>query len=287
MKLIGVLLAALLMVGCGGGGGSAGSSTITGQVFQVETGGAPNPQASVQVGGNSALTSSTDGSFTLSVPAGSTSVVVDTRSSSGVWTFPITATTAGQTEDVGALWVGAAKVAINGTVRDSTTNNPIASVTVTFAGQTAKTAADGTFSLTPVAYPASNFAAFAGIVGNATASNYITNTFSVGSATATNGVITVADILMTPNSSNTPPNTPYTIYGRITPSSIAAGTTVTLSLGSTAVRITHADSNGNYQFWIGPGTYTLSFVNGAHSAASVPVTVKSQTDVEQVNAVLN
>jgi hypothetical protein len=278
---------ALVSSGCGGGGGGGGAtSTITGQVLQVETGGAPNPQVSVQAGSGSVLSSAVDGSFTLSVPAGSTTVTVDTRSSAGVWTFTIPATTANQNEDVGELWVGASQVTISGKVVDSTTSNPVQGAKVSFAGRVASTAADGSFNITQVAYPASNFAAFDGIVGSASATNYISNSFNAGSATVTGGVLTIANVLLTPQSSNTPPSTPYTIHGTITPSSIAAGTTVTLSLNGTVVRITHADVNGNYQFWVGPGTYSLSFVNGAHSAPNASVIVKSQTDVEQVNATL-
>lgn len=281
-----VLAAALLLVGCGGGGGG-GSSTITGLIVQVETGGAPNPQCTVQVGGSSVQSSATDGSFSLSVPAGTSTVTVDTHSAEGVWTFTIVPTTAGQVEDVGSLWVGASQITVAGVVQDATTNTPIAGATLSFAGRIAKSGADGSFQLTGVAYPSSNFAAFAGIVGTASASNYINNSFSAGSAAPVGGVLTLPNVLMTPLGSNTPPNTPYTIYGRITPSAVAGGTTVTLKQGGTALRITHADANGNYQIWIGPGTYTLSFANGAHTAPDANVTVTSTTDIEQVNAVLN
>ncbi|MGJ8491259.1 hypothetical protein ACSFB2_13645, partial [Glaesserella parasuis] len=67
----------LLLAGCGGGGGgvtaNTGNATLTGRVLDVNTGGAANPAASVQVGSSSTLTDVTTGAFALSVPALTTS----------------------------------------------------------------------------------------------------------------------------------------------------------------------------------------------------------------------
>jgi hypothetical protein len=294
MKYLAQILALVLMAlglnACGGSGGGGGGSstgnTITGAVVYVETGGAPNPQASVQVGSASVLTDSSDGSFTLNVPAGTTTVTVDTKSSAGVWTFTIPAVSG--TEDVGNLWVGPQKVTLTGQVLDSSTNAPIAGATVNFGGAVGTTNASGTYSLNPVAYPNTNFAAFWGILGNVTDPNYFANTLSASPNTAVGGVVTVAPVLMTPLSNTTPPNTPYTIWGRITPLTLGAGCTAILMQNGTPVRQTTADGTGTYYFWVPAGTYTIHFVNGPHTDATDPtVTVKATNDVERQDVVLN
>src|SRR5688572_10897098 len=120
--LLCLLVLLIALTGCGGGGGGntggGTGATITGRVLRVDTGGATNPPASVQVGSRSTLTSVVDGSFSLAVPPGTTSVLVDTQSSLGVFTFTFPA--ASGTQDVGDLWVGPEKVTLSGRVLDST-----------------------------------------------------------------------------------------------------------------------------------------------------------------------
>jgi|GEM_PF-945596 len=288
--LFGLLIScAAILLGCGGGGSSGGTTggqaTITGIVLNVETGAATNPQSSVQVGSAHVLSSATDGSFSLAVPAGTTTVTVDTMSAFGVFTFAIPAVTG--TQDVGDLWVGPSKVTVAGKVIDAATNAPVSGATVSFAGVNGVTAADGTFSLPGVAYPTSNFASFFGIVGNVRSPNYFANTFSTQPNMAVNGVVTVSDILLTPLSSNTPPPAPYNIWGKITPTAIAGGTTVTLLQNGTAVRETQADNTGAYYFWVPAGTYTITYVNGSHTAPTQSVVLTSNSDVVEKDVVLN
>ena len=285
-----VVATALSLNGCGGsGGGGGGTATITGRVIYVETGGAPNPAATVQVGSSTITTDATDGSFTITnAPTGITALTVNTNSAAGVWTFKIAAATATTTEDVGDLWVGPQKVTLTGAVLDSSTSSPISGAAVSFGGVRGTTNASGIFSLTPVAYPNTNFAAFWGIVGNVTATNYFANTFSASPNTSVAGTVTVASVLLTPLSNTTPPPPPYNIWGRITPTAEGANCTVTLLQNGTAMRKTIADSTGTYYFWIVPGTYTLHFVSGTHTDASDPtVTVKSTNDVVRQDVVLN
>jgi len=130
-----------LMLAACGGGGNGGGGTVVGRVLQVETGGPPNPQASVQTSSASALTSTADGSFQVGAPDGSTSLTVDTLTqSSGVWVFSIVSVSG--VTDVGDLWVGPERVSVHGTVRDSTNNNPVPGAPVSFAGRNAVTAAN-------------------------------------------------------------------------------------------------------------------------------------------------
>ena len=288
--LVSMICTGLLISGCGGGGGGSsstggsGTATLTGRIVAVESGGAPNPQASVQVGSSSVLSSATDGSFTLSVPAGTTTLKVDTMSTEGVVTFTIPA--ASGTEDVGDLWIGATQVTVTGRVVDSSTSQGVAGAAVSFAGRNATTDSTGTFTLLGVAYPTSNFSAFFGIVGNVRSTSYYANTFNASPNTAVGGVVSVADVLLTPLSNSTPPVAPYNIFGHLTPSSLGSGATVTLSQNGTPVRLTTADSSGTYYFWITPGTYTLHFVNGTHTSADQTVTVTATNSVVEKDAVL-
>lgn len=286
--LLSVVAAALVACGGGGGGGGGGTTILTGTIVNVETGGAPNPQASVQSGGATVLSDASDGSFSLTVPAGTTSIAVVTNSADGTWTFTIPATVAGASQDVGDLWVGPNKVTIAGTVTDSSNGNPIAGAKVSFGGSSALSSSSGAFSVFPVAYPNSNFAAFWGIVGTVSASNYFSNSFSASPNTSVGGVVSVGSVLMTPLSSTTPPPGPYNIWGVLTPTVDGAGATVTLKQGGTTVRITAADGTGTYHIWVAPGTYTLHFQNGSHTVTPDPtVTVTTTSDVERVDAVLN
>lgn len=286
--IVAILSLSLSMVGCGGGGsgsGSSGNGSVTGVVLNVETGGPTNPPSSVQAGSSSILTNATDGSFALVAPIGTTSLSVDAGTTLGIWNFGIPSLTG--TEDAGTLWVGPNRTTVAGTVIDASTNLPIAGANVSFGGVTGVTSANGTFSLPGVAYPQSNFASFWGIVGSVQASNYFANSFSTQPNTAVNGVVTVSNVLLTPLSSSTPPNTPYDIWGRITPSSIAPGTTVTLLQAGTPVRQTIADSTGSYYFWITPGSYTITYANGTHTAPTQSVTVTSASVVQEFDVVLN
>lgn len=281
-----IFLFAFSLVSCGGGGGTSGGTTggisVTGIVLNVETGSPTNPQSSVSASGvSSVLTSNADGSFSLPVNSGTSSITVDTNSSFGAFTFSIPTATA--TEDVGNLYVGPDKVTITGTVVDASTGNPITGATVNFAGVLGTTNASGQFSLPNVAYPTANFAAFAGIVGSVRDTSYFANTFLLGTSTATNGSIDAGTILLTPLSGGTPPGAPTNIYGAVGPSNLGPGSTVTLAEAGTSVRQVIADSTGAYSFWVPAGTYQLSAASGSQVSSTVTVVVTSGGDVHKVN----
>ncbi|HZH99146.1 MAG TPA: hypothetical protein VEX38_09265, partial [Fimbriimonadaceae bacterium] len=202
IKYLILLPALLIMAACGGGGGGsvggADTARLVGRVLNVETGAALNPAASVQVGNASTLTSTQDGSFGLSAPAGSTNVVVDTRNAFGTWNFTIPPLTG--TLDAGDLWVGPQRVTLRGRVLDASNNQPIANAVVSFAGRTGRTTADGRFALAEVAYSNATQTAFWGIRGSVTANSYFRTDFSAQPNTAVNGSVTVNDILLTPTS---------------------------------------------------------------------------------------
>ena len=283
-----VLAVAILLGGCGGGGGgggTTGTSSVVGRVLNVETGGPLSPAATVQVGNNTTSTDLSDGSFVVSAPNGATSLIVDTHGVLGVWTFTIP--TVSGTTDAGDLWVGSQKVTVTGRVVSSVDNLPVSGATVKFAGRTGITDANGIFTLSNVAYSSTTQTAFWGIEGSAIAPGYFNTAFSAAPNVANNGIVTVADIPLTPTSDTTPPDPPANILGRVTPSDKALGTIVTLKdhLGN-AVRIFNVGSNGDYAFWVPPDNYTITYQNGTASAPDQAVSITTTDQVVHVPDVI-
>lgn len=279
LLLLALLLAALTLSACGGGGGGGGGSrgTVVGRVLNVLTGGPPAPTATIQIGSRSVQSSSSDGSFTLEqIPNGTTSLTVD-NGVAPLWNFTIPAVNG--TTDVGDLWVGPQRVTVTGTVRDAATNNPISGATVRFAGRVGTTNASGVFSLANVAYADSTQTAFWGIAGTAVATGYFLNEWSTAPNTATAGVVTVGDVLLTPESDPTPPGPPYNIWGAVSAPGGAAGSVVRLKQGGTDVRLVNVGSDGRYRFFVSPGSYTIEASKGASNATPIPVTLTAQNQV--------
>ncbi len=275
----------LLLAGCGGGGGPTASTfTVSGRVLSVVSDGPVNPSARIQVGATTATTNAADGSFSIVVPSGTTSLTVDTLSSFGVFVFTIPPVTADT--DAGDLWVGPEKVTVTGTVRNSTDSTPVANAAVSFGGVLGKTNANGVFTLANVAYSTDSIQGFFSVVGSARATGFFASNFSA-TQPAVSSVVTVDDILLTPSTDTTPPPGPYNIWGRINPSSLAAGTLVTLSQSGNAIRQFTVGSDGKYFFWVPAGTYTISFANGAHTAPNQNVTLAQQNQVVEKDATLN
>lgn len=271
----------LILFACGGGGGGGtggGGATVTGRVIQVETGSAPNPVASVQIGSNSTLTDASDGSFQLQAASGSTQIVVDTRTvASGVWTFtvpPVQGVT-----DVGDLWVGPMKVMLTGTVRNSASNDPVAGATVSFGGRTGLTNASGVFSLADVAYSGTSLVAFWGIPGTVRANGFFRADFSAAPNTASGGTVDVGTILLVPTSDPNPPGPPYNIWGQVTAPGGPSGAIVRLKQNGNDVRVFNVGAEGKYFFFVLPGNYVISASKGASTAPDIAVTLTQPTEV--------
>lgn len=276
--VVGGIVAGTLAVSSCGGGGVTALATFVGRVLQVETGGPPNPQASVQVGSNSSLTSASDGSFQLSVPTGTTTLIVDSlTSTSGVWTFTVPA--ASGVTDVGDLWIGPERVKVRGTVRDSTTLNPVAGASVEFAGRAATTNASGVFELIDVAYASSTQTAFWGILGSIRHSSYFKADFSTQPNLAQAGVVEVGDLFLTPLSDPNPPGPPYNIWGVVTAPGGAQGAIVRLKLNSNDIRVYNVGADGKYFFFVVPGDYVVSASKDALTAPDQSATLTQPNEV--------
>lgn len=281
VKVICLLLAGVVIAACGGGGGGGITTpkvaTVVGKVVDVSTGGAPNPQASVQAGSASTLTASVDGSFNLVVPEGTTEISIDPRNGEPVFRFTFPAATG--LVDVGDIWVGPAKVRLDGRTISVADSTPVSGARISFAGRSGLTGADGKFSLADVAYDPANHAFFWAITGLAEAPGFIPNQFTVEPNVAVGGVVTMSDLALIPEGDDEPPPGPVNIWGRVSPADQAAGTVVTLKQAGDTVRSYTVDASATYGFWVTPGTYTMSFAKGALTAPDETVTLNNQTEV--------
>ena len=282
-RFAGVLAFSLLLlaIGCGGGGGGGSSTgggtgvTLVGRVLDVSTGGPPATKPSIQ-SSSQTVQAAPDGSFSVSAPNAATSVIIDSHTANGVFTY--TFPSASGTTDLGDLWVGPKKITLAGRVVDSTSGLPVGGAAVFFAGRNGFTALNGTFTLGQVAYSPT----FLGIEGAVNAQDYYLLNFTAAGAAVVSGVMNVGDLLITPSSDPNPPGPPYSITGVVKPLGTSAGTIVTLSQAGAAVRIFNVGADGRYSFWIGPGSYTITYVKQALTAPTQNVTVQNQGDTVTV-----
>lgn len=285
-----LLIPMVLVAACGGGGGGGGGGPanvlVTGRVIDLRTFGPPTPAASVQIGSVAALTDA-NGVFQLSVPAGATSVVIDSRGASGVWTYSFAAATQ-PTNDVGDLYVAPQKTTVTGRALSAADESPVVGAQVEFGGRRATTSASGAFTLADVAYVAADFAGFWQIEGAVRSTGFFTGLFRAEPSIA-NGenVVVLDDILLIPVSDTTPPDTPYNVWGRVSPGASAPGTQVTVKQGGTSIRRFTVGANGLYWFWLAPGAYTLSYTNGSLTAADQSVNLERSDQVVRRDVTLN
>lgn len=262
---------AIAALGCSpGGAGGGGGFQVTGRVLAVNTGGPPNPQATVQIGNASTTTGASDGLFVLNVDTGASAMtVLHSVFPTFVFTFPpVTADT-----DLGDFWIGPQTVTVTGSVLDASTLGAVDSATVTFGGRRAVTNASGAFTLTEVAYdPASEFIFF-GIVGRVMKSGYIPAEFFVNQSPI-GGVVSLPPILIAPVSDPNPPGPPYNLWGIVTLSGGGdpTGTEVTLKQNGTPVRFQNLGSDGRYRFWAVPGSYTILFQKSGFQDLEITIT---------------
>lgn len=261
-------LLALVLTACGGGGGGGGGGTTTrfnivGRVINISTGSLPDPVATIQAGDRSTTSSTSDGSFVIAAPAGTTSVTVIYKIGSAdpqTSVFSI-APLAGDI-DAGDLIVGPQKVNVQGAVKQSSDGTPVAGATVRFGGKSAVTNASGVYTIQDVGYDAGNVATFLSLEGTVTQNGFFSATFSPV-AGASSGVVTIDDVFLTTDSGTTPPGLPYNLEGTVTNG--VPGVIVRVLSGTMLIRQGSllSPTTKAYGFWLEPGTYSVQAFNPA------------------------
>lgn len=272
------LVCVAVLIGCGGGGGGGGSSTpatvsVSGSVLWIENLQPTTPASTVVVGTSSTTTDPGSGFFSVNVPSGATSATVTYVPGGGtpvVTTFNFPAATSDV--DLGDLYIGPTTTTVRGRLVSSADASPIAGGTVKFAGRTAISASDGTFSIPNVAYPTTNFAGFLGLSGVASATGFFNQSFAPAGE-AVSGVVQIGDVALVPSGSGDPPGLPANLIVTVQPSPSSAGAVVTVKQAGTSVTTGTVGGDGRVQFWLPIGTYDLTATKGTLSGTqSVSIT---------------
>ncbi|MCX7925566.1 MAG: hypothetical protein N2554_07130 [Fimbriimonadales bacterium] len=274
------LLTLLIVFGlsaCGGGGGFGPSTLLQGRVVLVSTGQPPNPAATVIVGSQRVQTSTQEGAFQLRVPPTSTQLIVRTPGLPD-FTFNLPPLQAGQTVDLGDLYVGSQTISVQGRIIDALTQQPVGDATVILLGQRAlSNAATGRFTLNGVAYDPQ------GVLdpeGEVQKDGYIPRRF-LADAPVIDGVMDVGDLLILKQTDDNPPGQPGNVRGVAqVPGSDAVGVRIDIYSPPNAAfpneSVILSQANGAFQLWLLPAQYRLVFTKGTRTAERT-VTVTSLT----------
>ncbi|BCW94982.1 MAG: hypothetical protein KatS3mg018_0464 [Fimbriimonadales bacterium] len=268
----------LLLTGCGGGGGGFGPSTLLqGRVVLVGTGQPPNPAATVIVGGQSVTTSTQEGAFQLRVPPTATQLLVRTPGLPD-FTFTLPPLQAGQTVDLGDLYVGAQTISVQGRIVDALTQQPVGEAVVSLLGQRAlSNPTTGRFTLNGVAYDPE------GVLdpeGEVQKTGYIPRRF-LADQPVIDGVMEVGDLLLLRETDDNPPGQPGNVRGVVqVPLSDAVGVRIDIYTPPDALiaseSVILSQPSGEFQLWLLPGEYRLVFTKESRTATRT-LTVNSLT----------
>jgi hypothetical protein len=278
-------LAALSLAGCGGGGGGgAAPASVSGRVHKATDGTAPNPAATVAIGGVSGASSTSDGSFTLAGVSSSATTLTATATGAQTLNLPITLQ-ANQNNNIGDIFLSDTGYTAVVTGRVVTSVNgasqPVGNATVVLAGLTVKTGTDGKFTLSnlPVNLGNSNVTFKAGMI---TAAGFVekdlTTDTSLFPLAAGNNAW--GDVLIGTDTGGTPLPA-YTIKVTVKVNGTAtAGLSVSLFAqaagGGNGANLGPATDAGGglYTFWVVPGTYNIQASVGGGSTQKVSVTLQ-------------
>ncbi len=269
----------LLLLSACGGGGLGPAAILQGRVVIVSTGLPPNPVATVEVDGIRTTTDRQEGTFRIAVPPTATQLTVKAQGLPD-FTFRLPPLQAGQTYDLGDLYIGPQTVVVRGRIIDALTQNPVENAIITLLGQTAQSDHNGRFTLNNVAYDPN------GVLdpeGNIVRTGYLPRRFLVDQPPI-QGEIELGDIPLQPETDENPPNTPGNVQGIVqVPTEPAVGTRIDIYSPPDAqfpiesVIVTR--ESGEFRLWLLPGTYKLRFtsVSGNRHAERSPITVTSLT----------
>jgi len=271
----------LLLNACGGGGGLGPVAILQGRVVMVGTGLPPNPPATVQAGGRRATTDTQEGTFRLAVPPDTTQLVVQAQGIPEPFTFRLPTLQAGQTYDLGDLYIGPEKVVVRGRIVDAITQNPLENAIISLLGQLAQSDSNGRFTLNDVAYDPNGVLDPEGTIQR---TGYLQRRFVVDQPPI-QGEIELGDIPLQPETDDNPPNTPGNVQGTVqVPTESPVGTRIDIFSPPDAqfpiesVIVTRA--GGEFRLWLLPGNYRLVFTSvsgNRHAQRTITVTSLNAT----------
>jgi hypothetical protein len=279
--LIGVFVVlTALLTGCGGGGdgGFFGpSALLRGRVVLVSTGQPPDPPATVIVGRQSVRTSTQEGAFQLRVPTTATQLIVRMQSLPD-FTFKLPLLQAGQTVDLGDLYIGRQTIAVQGRIVDALTQQPVGEATVSLLGQRAQSnPTTGRFTLNGIAYDPE------GVLdpeGEVRKTGYLPRRF-LADQPVIDGVMEVGDLPLLPETDDNPPGQPGNVRGIVqVPLDTPVGARIDVYTPPNAPianeSVILSQPSGAFRLWLLPGEYRLVFTKGARTATRT-ITVTSLT----------
>ena len=259
-------IAAVTASGCSVGSSSSGTpqtGTVTGAVLVSATDAPPAVASTITAGGQTVQAAANDGTFTLTnVPVGTTTLTVEAAGQKKL-TLPI-ALAANQTDALGAVFLSATgyTASLTGTVQtiNSGVTAPVANASVMIGNVTAKTGANGGFTLNglPIGLGAGIYSDT--VYGNVVAAGFLSRPITANNLTTplVDGPNALQPIFLAASTS-TVPGQPYNISGVVTVGGKpGTGVTLSLSSGGAVVGPVTLDSTGSYTIWTVPGTYTLT-----------------------------
>jgi hypothetical protein len=271
----------LLLNGCGGGGGGLGPvAVLQGRVVLVGTGGPPNPVATVEVGSLRTTTDTQEGTFRLAVPPSATQLTIRAEGMK-TFTYTLPPLQAGQTYDLGELYIGPQTVVVRGRIVDAITQNPVENAIIRLLSRTARSDSNGRFTLEEVAYDPNGVLDPEGTVQR---TGYLQRRFLVEQPPI-DSEIELGDIPIQPETDENPPSEPGNVRGVVeVPSGTAEGTRIDIysppdeQFPSETVFIMR--QSGEFRLWLLPGEYRLEFRSvGNIYRAERRLTVTSLTTV--------
>lgn len=275
-----------LLTGCGGGGGFGGV-VIQGRVALVGTGNPPNPPAIVRAAGATTQTDPQEGSFTLRVPPNTNQLTVEAPGYP-TFTFTLPSLRTDQVNDLGVIYVGPQKVAVQGRIIHALEQSPVGGATVSLLGQrTSSNETDGKFTLNDVPFDPAGVLDPEGLVEKV---GFVPQRFLVD-VPPIDGIIQLGDIAIAPQSDDNPPNVPGNVRGTV---QIAGenpiGTLVIIYSPPDAEtpRETEVINNpsGQFALWLLPGQYRLVFSKTGRQAVRTVTVVNLNTPIDLGTVVL-
>ncbi len=286
-RIGGVLIALLLALlaglsGCGGGGGGgtstgpSGNVTVTGTVIVAETGNPPSPAATVAIDGHTATTAA-DGTFSVANVASSAKTATVTAAGETTLTLALVLTNTTGTFNLGNVFIssGGYTASASGIIVTPVKGQyqAVGGADVTIAGSTVLSGTDGSFSITglPVGLGADPTIQ----IGLVQAKGYVNKPITVQLPLITGANDLGQIVIQSPVGAT--PGVPYTITGKVQHGTAGVpGISVAIFSGDTQLgNPVSTDANGNYYFWVVPGSYSIIAVQSGGQQSKVQVTLSA------------